>query len=116
MITKLSRNYGNSVPELPLVDILPFCFLQEKSDKVLERVLKPWCRLIRSCQLLLPLNYFRKVAYVGIEAMEEIFKKHLALLLAGQIISSITALTWKQSIMFYGNKKQSQDIKFIAMR
>lgn len=50
------------------------------------------------------------------EAMDEIFKKHLALLLTGQIIPSITALTWKQSIMFYGNKKQSRGIKFIAMR
>lgn len=46
MITKCSGNYGNSVPELPRVDILPFCILQEeKSDKVLERALKPFCAL-----------------------------------------------------------------------
>lgn len=118
MITKCSGNNRNSVPELPRADILPFCILQEeKSDKVLEwSSLCSRCWLIRSCQLLLPLSYFRNVAYVGMEAMGEIFKKHLALLLAGQIIPSITALTWKQSIMLYGNKKESWGIKFIAMR
>lgn len=49
---------------------------------------------------------YGKAAYVWIEATEEYFEKHLALLLAGHIIPSIVALTWKQAIMFYGNRKR----------
>lgn len=104
MTTKCSGNYGNRVA-VTLGGYSAFLCLAREVRHSAQRLSPRAVLTHQKLPAALPLNYFEEVAYVWIEAKEEIFQKHLALLLAGQIMPSITALTWKQSIMFYGYRK-----------